>query len=74
MEVGVIFDIDDLGGGAYGQAAWAIVMGKFDPNGLGGCNLFSGDVDIAGNNRPYTFIGLARVACGRIFNTHTTQL
>lgn len=55
MKTGVLFDIDDLGGGTYGQAAWAIVMSEFSPDDCGGTTFSSGDVEIKGNSRPYTF-------------------
>jgi hypothetical protein len=55
MKIGVLFDIDDLGGGTYGQTAWAIVMTEFRPDNCGGTSFLHGDVDIKGNSRPYTF-------------------
>lgn len=55
MKIGVLFDIDDLGQVTYGQAAWAIVMSEFSPDDCAGISFFSGDVDIKGNSRPYTF-------------------
>lgn len=57
MKTGILFDIDDLGGGTYGQTAWTIVMSEFklNPEGCGGTSFYFGDVDIEGNNRPYTF-------------------
>jgi hypothetical protein len=55
MEIGVLFDIDDLGGAFYGEPAWSIVMRAFDPVSLSNCTLFSGDIDLPGRNDPYSF-------------------
>jgi len=41
--IGVVFDIDDLGGGFYGYEAWKIFMKHLDPSKLTGSTLLEGD-------------------------------
>lgn len=41
--IGVVFDIDGLGGGFYGYRAWLLFMKSLDPKRLGGCILVEGD-------------------------------
>ena len=41
--IGVVFDIDDLGGGFYGYEAWKIFMKHLDPSKLIGSTLLEGD-------------------------------
>ena len=43
FEVGILFDIDHLGGGFYGWEAYKILFRALDPNRLGGCTLLDGD-------------------------------
>ena len=69
MEVGVLFDIDELGGGFYGQAAWAILMRAVSPTELTNCTFFSGDTadGFPSSKRPYSFcIGIDALAQGKV--------
>ena len=43
--IGIVFDIDALGGGAYGSVAWRCVMRHLDPKRLAGGMLFHGDTN-----------------------------
>ncbi|WBB63910.1 hypothetical protein O7599_15915 [Streptomyces sp. WMMC500] len=54
-EVGILFDIDDLGGGSYGQAAYRILFAALDPQRLAGCSFHDGDTNstIHGTQRLY---------------------
>jgi hypothetical protein len=54
-ELGVIFDIDDLGGGFYGWEAYKIFFASLDPQRLTGCTLLDGDTSetLAGQAREY---------------------
>jgi hypothetical protein len=42
-ELGIVFNIDDLGGGGYGSKAWHIFMKNVDPNSIAPCILKHGD-------------------------------
>jgi hypothetical protein len=53
-EIGVLFDIDELGGGFYGKAAWDIFMKALNPTKISGCLLISGDTPIPGSRSPYS--------------------
>jgi len=44
-EVGILFDIDGLGGGLYGQAAYRILFAALEPRRPTGCSLHGGDTD-----------------------------
>lgn len=54
-EIGVLFDIDELGGGMYGMAAYRVFFGALDPSQLSGCRVFDGDVraTLDGSARTY---------------------
>lgn len=43
FEIGILFDIDDLGGGSYGWKAYKILFNNLDPHKLTGCSLHDGD-------------------------------
>jgi len=43
--IGVMFDIDDLGGGYYGAKAWRIFMKHLEPSFLTNCVLLEGDTN-----------------------------
>lgn len=57
-EIGILFDIDALGGGSYGQKAYRILFESLDPQQMKGCFegdittrepvVYAGDVDEAG--------------------------
>jgi hypothetical protein len=53
--VGIIFDIDGLGGGFYGAVAWRIFMHNLNPGSIKGCSLKEGDTNetIYGKRREY---------------------
>lgn len=42
-ELGILFNIDDLGGGFYGWHAYKIIFAALDPEKLTGCTLYDGD-------------------------------
>jgi hypothetical protein len=44
-KIGVLFDIDDLGSGLYGLAAYRIFFGAVNPRQLTGCILRDGDTN-----------------------------
>lgn len=56
QEIGVLFDIDELGGGMYGWKAYRILFASLDPQRLRGCSLHDGDVNA-------TIAGLAQLYC-----------
>ncbi len=41
--IGIVFDIEGLGGGFYGNRAWRLFMKHFKPDRLGVCILLEGD-------------------------------
>lgn len=43
--LGIVFDIDVLGGSAYGERARAIMSGKLDMTQLSGCIVLAGDTE-----------------------------
>jgi len=53
--IGVVFDIDDLGGGFYGFAAWRIFMRNLRPENIVGYVLREGDTSetLSGNRREF---------------------
>lgn len=57
QRIAILFDIDELGGGFYGPAAWNILLNCVDPMYLMESLLLQGDTDerIPGHNRPYCF-------------------
>jgi len=42
--IGIVFDIDELGGGFYGDRAWRIFMSRVQAKQLAGCTLREGDM------------------------------
>lgn len=54
-EIGVLFDIDELGGGFYGHAAYRILFENLDPQRATGCTFYDGDTTetLAGRARHY---------------------
>ncbi|WP_335979238.1 hypothetical protein [Streptomyces sp. CA2R106] len=54
-EVRILFDIDQLGGGLYGQAAYRILFAALEPSRLAYCTFHDGDTDatIRGTRRLY---------------------
>lgn len=52
-QIGILFDIDELGGGFYGYASYKIFFGALDTNQLLGCLLRDGDTNatLQGNAR-----------------------
>jgi hypothetical protein len=53
--IGVVFDIDGLGGGYYGYRAWKVFMKSLDPRRLGSCVLVEGDTSATLNGRANEF-------------------
>lgn len=53
--VGIVFDIETLGGGFYGAKAWRIVMKHLQPSRLTGCVLKEGDTNAALSRRNNEF-------------------
>ncbi|MFQ5752268.1 MAG: hypothetical protein ACE5HI_09750 [bacterium] len=53
--VGVVFDIDELGGGFYGAQAWRIFMRNLRPEKIIGCILREGDTSktLSGSHREF---------------------
>jgi hypothetical protein len=54
-EIGVVFDIDELGGGFYRYTALRVLFESLDPTRLGGCTVLDGDTSetLAGQARTY---------------------
>ena len=54
-EIGILFDIDELGGGFYGYSAYKILFSHLDPQELTACSLWDGDTQetLAGRARLY---------------------
>jgi hypothetical protein len=54
-EVGVLFDIDGLGGGYYRYSAFSVLFKRLDPMRLTGCTLLDGDTSetLARNANTY---------------------
>lgn len=44
-QIGILFDIDELGGGFYGYASYKIFFGALDTSQLSGCALRDGDTN-----------------------------
>jgi hypothetical protein len=57
-EIGIVFDIDDLGGGFYGWEAYKIFFSSLDPKKLTSCTIFDGDTreTLAGSARQYCIV------------------
>jgi hypothetical protein len=55
-QIGILFDIDELGGGFYGHASYKVLFGALDTSQLLGCTLRDGDTNA-------TLQGLARQCC-----------
>lgn len=55
-QIGILFDIDELGGGFYGYASYKIFFGAFDTSQLLGCSFRDGDTNA-------TLQGHARQCC-----------
>ena len=53
--IGVVFDIDGLGGGFYGYRAWQLFMKHLDPNSLSACILVEGDTAATLNGEANEF-------------------
>ena len=53
--IGVVFDIDALGGGFYGSQAWRIFMRQLPPENITGCSLREGDTNetLNGSRREF---------------------
>jgi len=56
LQIGILFDIDELGGGWYGYASYKIFFGALDTGLLLGCSLRDGDTN-------ETLQGSARQCC-----------
>jgi hypothetical protein len=54
-QLGILFDIDELGGGLYGYEAYKILFGVIDTARLAGCALSDGDTNatLAGRANQY---------------------
>ncbi len=54
-EIGILFDIDDLGGGFYRYSAFKVLFESLDPKRLTGCTLLDGDTSetLAGQASTY---------------------
>jgi hypothetical protein len=53
--IGIVFDIDALGGGFYGYQAWRIFMRHVDPSKITACILMEGDTNATLNGRAREF-------------------
>jgi len=53
--IGVRFDIELVGGGAYGFAAWKIFWSAIDPQAIAGARLFDGDTDATLKDRENVY-------------------
>lgn len=53
--IGILFDIDQLGGGLYGWKAYQVLFNAVDTNRIPGCQLSDGDTraTLSGNTRQY---------------------
>ena len=69
-EIGVLFDIDGLGGGFYRYSAFKVLFKCLDPKRLAGCTLLDGDTSetLAGHARTYcvAFHGVDSAQAGYI--------
>jgi len=55
-EIGVLFDIDGLGGpSSYGTPCWRILMKNLDLSEMPGVVFYQGDLDIQASQRPYCY-------------------
>jgi len=54
-KLGILFNIDDLGGGLYGYAAYKVLFNAIDFRQLAGCTLYDGDTNatLRGGARQY---------------------
>ena len=55
-EIGILFDIDALGGGLYGREAYRIIFNRLDPQQIRGSLVYDGDTNA-------TLTGYARLYC-----------
>jgi hypothetical protein len=55
QQLGILYNIDELGGGFYGWKAYSILFRALDPKRLTGCSLLDGDTSetLAGGAREY---------------------
>jgi hypothetical protein len=65
--LGILFDIDELGGGLYGYAAYKILFDAVDTRRLAGCSLSDGDT-------RETLSGRANHYCIAIASPNPTML
>jgi len=58
FEIGILFNIDDLGGGFYGWKAFKIIFQNLDPQRLTGCIIYDGDTTetLAGEAKIYCIV------------------
>ncbi len=66
-KLGILFDIDGLGGGLYGYAAYKIFFKAVDTNLLSGCSLYDGDTNL-------TLRGQANHYCIAVESLHNRKL
>jgi hypothetical protein len=54
-QIGILFDIDELGGGVYGYKAYKIFFDALDPRDIPGCTITDGDTNetLAGRARHF---------------------
>jgi len=55
-EVGVLFNVGELGEGAYWREAWKIFGTCFKPKDLGRAALFCGDVEMAVGTKTFAYL------------------
>lgn len=67
LPLGILFDIDDLGGGFYGYAAYKILFSSIERSRLRGCTILDGDTTA-------TLNGNARIYCIAIHFPDPAQL
>ena len=66
-KLGILFDIDELGGGLYGYATYKIFFNAVDTNQLSGCSLYDGNTNL-------TPRGQANHYCIAIESLHNRKL
>ena len=66
-KLGILFNIDELGGGLYGMAAYKILFSAIDTRRLAGCGLSDGDTNA-------TLSGSARQYCIAVESADTSQI
>jgi hypothetical protein len=67
QRLGVLFDIDELGGGFYGLEAYKILFSAMDTRELAGCLLLDGDTNA-------TLAGKANVYCIAVETLDSSRL